>query len=260
MDAPTPTRIGAVDIGATTVKVGVVDPSGDLLDAVTKLDTPRPCSPQQLVALLVAWLSTHALDFASIGFPGELADGVVVAPGNLARHGGADAVLDEEVQASWPAFHLEEAVGAALDFPVAVVNDAALAAYGCSEGTGRELMLTLGTGLGIALLVDGQAVRIRDVGAEPFHGLGTCDTVLGEAGRAHDEARWHEHLAMAVEQFGAEFAADVVHLGGGNARLVHTAEFDHAGPRVTIHTNEQSLVGAARLFAVRTGTEATTPR
>src|ERR1700681_1935694 len=39
----------AVDIGATTIKFGVVDADGDLVEEVIRMATPYPCSPGRLV-------------------------------------------------------------------------------------------------------------------------------------------------------------------------------------------------------------------
>jgi len=84
-----------------------------------------------------------------------------------------------------------------------VVNDATLAALGCSEGRGTEIVFTLGTGFGIAPVVDGSIERIRDVGAEVFVDGRTYDQVLGENARSVDEDQWSGLLHVAVSNFEA---------------------------------------------------------
>ncbi|HUY17313.1 MAG TPA: hypothetical protein VMV11_07105, partial [Acidimicrobiales bacterium] len=42
----------AVDIGATTIKFGVVDADGHLIEDVVRMATPYPCSPRRLVTFI----------------------------------------------------------------------------------------------------------------------------------------------------------------------------------------------------------------
>jgi predicted NBD/HSP70 family sugar kinase len=132
---------------------------------------------------------------------------------------------------------------------VLVVNDATLAAHGYAEGRGRELVFTLGTGLGISLVVDGGWQKIRDVGSAMYRDVGTYDEVFGEPSRARDVTRWRGQLANALGEFVKEFSADLVHVGGGNARFVRAEDLAHIGCPVAFNDNEGTLRGAAQLFA-----------
>jgi polyphosphate glucokinase len=129
-----------------------------------------------------------------------------------------------------------------------VVNDAKLAALGCVEGNGVEVVLTLGTGLGLALSVDGTMRKIRDVGAEVFCDGQTFDQLLGERSRATDEIQWFSYVRSTIEKFGREFGATTVHLAGGNARRVEVDQYASLPFRVVINGNQAPLRGAARLF------------
>jgi polyphosphate glucokinase len=131
---------------------------------------------------------------------------------------------------------------------VRVVNDATLAALGCSEGTGSELVFTLGTGFGIALVAHGELVKIRDVGAEVYFDGQSYDRVLGEFSRSQDEVRWNDRLHRAVNGFVEEFSADTVHLGGGNSRRVDLTRFSDATYRIVVNNNDATLRGAVKLF------------
>ena len=170
-------------------------------------------------------------------------------PGNLSRVAGISSDVSPAIEQSWQGFELQEAFRQACARDVRVVNDATLAALGYATGDGRELTFTLGTGLGIALVVDGARVKIRDVGAEIFMGGRSYDEVLGEPSRATDQRQWCDSLLAAVNGFVAEFDARAVHLGGGNARYVDLALFDTAPYEVAINDNEGTLRGAAKLFA-----------
>jgi polyphosphate glucokinase len=131
---------------------------------------------------------------------------------------------------------------------VRIVNDATLAALGSCDGKGVELVLTLGTGLGLALCIDGIVKKVRDVGAEVFVDGKTYDQSVGERARARDEQRWGELLVLAVKNFADEFGAITVHLAGGNARRVVPTLFSDLPFHVAINGNQASLRGAAKLF------------
>ena len=241
-------QILAIDVGATTIKFCHVAPDGERLENPHRRPTPYPCTPERLVEILVERITQSASTRVGVGFPGEFADGHVVRPGNLSRPGGVTTNVDPELDQRWRGFALEEALCTASGRHVRVVNDARMAALGSIEGRGIELVLTLGTGLGLSLAVQGEIQRVRDVGAEVFEHGDTYDQTLGEVARTSDESCWSENLVRVVETFVNEFAANRVYLAGGNARRVSPYLFERADYRVVISGNEAPLRGAARLF------------
>lgn len=241
----------AVDIGATSIKFCPVDEQGHLLGDVQRIATPFPCWPSTLIDVVSGVINESALSRAAVGFPGDMVDGRVIEPGNLARRGGIATPVDPEIEQRWTDYDVERELQKCCAARVRVVNDATLAAYGYALGRGRELVLTLGTGLGISLVVDGAWRKVRDVGAAMFRDLGTYDEVFGEPARARDVIRWRERLIDAISEFVEEFSADLVHVGGGNARYVSADDVSAVGCRVVFNDNEGTLSGAARLFAAR---------
>ena len=177
---PVREQILAIDIGATNIKFCHVDRHGEMLDAIRRRPTPYPCTPARLVEVLSRRIVSAQCPKVGVGFPGEFADGHVVRPGNLSRPGGIGTEVDPGLEKKWRGFALQEALCVASQRDVRVVNDAALAALGCCKGEGTELVLTLGTGLGLALEVDGQPVMVRDVGAASFLDGRSYDEVLGD--------------------------------------------------------------------------------
>jgi len=244
----TTSPILAIDVGATSIKLCEVGPNGELLGAVQQRPTPYPCAPERLVDVVAREIRSRGCTRVGVGFPGEFHDGLVVEPGNLSRPGGFTSEVDPTLHEAWRSFDLQEWLRRESGRDVRVVNDATMAALGCSEGTGRELVFTLGTGFGIALVVDGGLVRIRDVGAEVFREGLTYDVALGEHSRARDDVRWAQLLRVAVTGFVDELAVTTVHLGGGNARWIEPEWFAGLPVRVVLHGNDASLRGAARLF------------
>ena len=241
-------QILAVDIGATNIKFCHVDEHGEMLESVRRRPTPYPCLPERLIEALVERIEADDCPRVGIGFPGEFRDGRVVRPGNLSRPGGVTTEVDPELEAQWVGFDLEPAMCEATGRDVRIVNDATLAALGSVVGHGIELVLTLGTGLGIALAFDGQLQKIRDVGAEVFVRSKTYDQSIGEHSRSLDEAHWLELLVLAVDGFVREFHAETVHLAGGNARRVTPMLFADKAYHVVINGNQASIKGAAKLF------------
>ncbi len=238
----------AVDIGATSIKFCRVDDSGERLGEVLRVPTPYPCSPSALVEFVSRYVTDSGCARVGVGFPGAMVDGRVVEPGNLSRANGFTSPIDPELHDAWIATNLEEAFREATTADVRVVNDATLAALGCCVGRGRELVFTLGTGFGIALVVDGQLVPIRDVGSEIFDDDQTYDEALGDHARASDEACWRERLVRAVSRFVDEFCATVVHLGGGNSSRVDLATMANVDVTFIVNDNDTTLSGAAKLF------------
>ncbi len=176
---PVQDQVLAVDIGATNVKFCHVDIHGDLLETPRRRPTPYPCSPERLIEALDERIEGSECPRVGIGFPGEFIDGHVVRPGNLSRPGGVTTEVDPDLEAQWRGFALQDELCKATGRDVRVVNDATLAALGSIDGHGVELVLTLGTGLGIALAIDGTLRKIRDVGAEVFVRGKTYDQTIG---------------------------------------------------------------------------------
>jgi polyphosphate glucokinase len=242
-------QIFAIDIGATNIKFSHVNDLGVLVRGVRRRPTPYPCSPARLVEFLEERIAKSGCRRVGVGFPGEFRDGHVVRPGNLSRPGGVATEKDPTLDDLWRGFALQDALREASGRDVRVVNDATMAALGCIEGSGTELVLTLGTGLGLALSIDGTLEKVRDVGAEIFRDAKTYDQTVGERARSLDDEDWNPTLLEVVEKFAKEFHAETVHLAGGNARRVVPGEFEHLTYRVVIHGNEAPMRGAARLFA-----------
>lgn len=239
----------AIDVGATSIKASVVSPTGQIESDISRVMTPYPCPPAQLCAVLDAMISAHQCDRVAVGFPGDMENGTVLEPGNLSRRGGIGTDLDADITAAWVGFDLQSALQAKTAAQVKVVNDATLAAHGYFVGVGRELILTLGTGCGIALVVEGEWQRIRDVGAEIFDGRDSYDVLLGEPARRANLDQWRRDVIAATSGFALEFSATVVHWGGGNARWLRDVDAELVTCPIVFNDNEGTLRGAARLFS-----------
>ncbi len=145
-----------VDIGGTKVAAGVVTPQGQLLECV-KADTPHLSqSPQvvedtitELVQPLMRRHEIYAVGIGAAGFVDSARSSVLFAP-----------------HLSWRNEPLREVMSQRLRVPVVVENDANAAAwaewrFGAGRGEGHLVCVTLGTGIGGGVLVDGALQRGR---------------------------------------------------------------------------------------------------
>ena len=237
-----------MDIGATTIKFCLIDSHGALLEVARRRPTPYPCTPDRLIAVVVERIVRSDCPRVGVGFPGEFADGTVVRPGNLSRPGGVTTDIDPDLEAQWRQFPLQDALREATGRDVRVVNDATLAALGCCTGEGVELVLTLGTGVGLAMEREGVLERVRDVGKAQFREGHSYDELLGEHARSRGPEQWLALLELAVQGFAQEFGATTVHIAGGNARRIAPSAFTALPLPVLISGNEAPLHGAAKLF------------
>ena len=145
-----------VDIGGTKVVAGVVTREGTLLERVRAETPDRSQTPDvvervivDLVSDLVTRHEVHAVGIGAAGFVDASGSSVRFSP-----------------HLSWRDEPLQQAVSARVRLPVVVENDANAAAWAeWRFGAGRDeshlVCITLGTGIGGGLLIDGQLVRGR---------------------------------------------------------------------------------------------------
>ena len=228
---PTPHTL-AIDIGGTGLKALVLDAKGTPLTERARVETPRPATPRAILrdlAKLIATLGTF--DRVSVGFPGVVIDGITKTAPNL--------------HPTWRGFALAATLTKSLKKPVRVLNDAGVQGYGDIEGRGLEMVLTLGTGLGCALFIDGRYVPNLELAHHPFRKGRTYEEYLGA--RALDEVgkkKWNRRVLRAIEQIDPIWNPRKIYLGGGNAKHLAIALPKH----VVITANVAGLLGGIALW------------
>lgn len=84
--------------------------------------------------------------------------------------------------------------------PARVANDADVQGMAVIEGRGVELVITLGTGTGSALFIDGRLVPNLELGQHPFRAGRTYQQLLGDRARKRiGKTLWNNRLRPAVE-------------------------------------------------------------
>src|SRR5277367_3796645 len=185
-----------IDIGGTGVKGAPVDTAtGQMMAERHKLPTPQPSTPKAVIE--VAAQVVRAFDWtgpAGVTFPGVVAGGVIRTAANLDH--------------SWIGVDAVKEFGAGTKLTVTVLNDADAAGiaemrYGAGKGvSGTVLLLTLGTGIGSALFIDGVLVPNTEFGHIEVRGR---EAELRAAGRIKVEGNlswdtWADELNLVLQE------------------------------------------------------------
>lgn len=203
-----------VDIGGTGIKGAPVDlDRGELSDERFKIATPHPATPEAVVEG-VHEVVRHFGHTGPLGvtFPGVVVDGTTRTAAN--------------VDSGWIGCDARKLISERLGQPVVVLNDADAA--GVAEvtfGAGRDrggvvIMLTLGTGIGSALFIDGRLVPNTELGHLELHGH-DAETRASVKAREDHDLSW-EHWAHRLQKYLAHvemlFSPGLFVIGGGISR------------------------------------------
>ena len=217
-----------VDVGGTKIACGVVDTDGKILEEL-RVESPARSSEaiEEAIAGLVAELRiaarrSSAVGVGAAGYVDQARSTVMFAP-NIA----------------WRDVRLKAELEARTGLPVVVENDANAAAWGeFAFGAGHDvddlLMLTIGTGVGGGLVLDGELYRgAFGVGAEIGHLRVVPDGILCGCGNrgcfeqyASGSALVRDARAAARDVTLAGAASALLELAGGDPDLI-------SGPVVT---------------------------
>jgi polyphosphate glucokinase len=229
------TRTLCIDIGGTGLKAMIVNPDGKPLSHRVRVDTPQPALPQKVLSEIDGLVKKlRNFDRVSCGFPGVVVRGVVKTAPNL--------------HSSWAGVELAHALERRYRRPVRAMNDAGVQGHGVIERHGVEMVLTLGTGLGCALFVDGRYVPNLELAHHPLAHGKTYEEYLGNrALKKIGKKKWNKRVRRALEQIQPIFNPDRIYLGGGNAKHLQ-GELPH---NVTITENVAGLLGGVKLWRDR---------
>jgi polyphosphate glucokinase len=131
--------------------------------------------------------------------------------------------------------------------PVRAANDADVQGFGAIKGKGVELVITLGTGFGTALFINGTLVPNLEIAHHPFRKGQTYEGQLGANALMNTvgKKRWNQRLAKAIAILDRVINFDHLYIGGGNGKKVTIP----LPPHVTIVSNAAGLLGGIALWA-----------
>jgi len=212
-------KVLAIDVGGTNVKLLA---SGH--EARRKFPSGPKMTAKDMVNEVRKVAADWKYDVVSMGYPGVVLDNRILSePYNLGK--------------GWSGFNFEKAFGC----PVKILNDAAMQALGSYKG-GRMLFLGLGTGLGSAMIIDGQ-LQPMELAHLPYR-KGTYEDYVGLRGMLRfGKKKWRGYVADVVEKLTAALAPDDVVLGGGNVKLLKVLP-----PKCRAGSNANAFIGGFRLW------------
>ena len=163
--------IGTIDIGGTKISVGMLDWNGHIL-ARREIPSGKNLKLSDGFSLLLSMLRDTAEE------TGEPLEGIGIGcTGPVDPFTGV--LEDIAFLPDWRGFHLAEELRNAFDVPVFLENDADAAAlgeyaWGAGKGSTHFIYITISTGIGGGMVIDGQLYRGAD-GAHPEVGHAVID-------------------------------------------------------------------------------------
>ena len=226
------TRTLAIDIGGSGIKTLILNESGQPQTERSRTETPQPAKPDLMINAIVVLANQQGeFDRASAGFPGVVRAGITETAANL--------------DSDWLGFDLAKALSDRFNRPVRVVNDADMQGMGAVSGQGVELVITLGTGFGSALFLDGKLVPNLEMGHHEFRNEETYEQQLGRAALDRvGQKKWNRRLGQAIAPLRKLFNYDRLYIGGGNTGKI-TIELP---PNVMVVPNISGLLGGIALW------------
>jgi polyphosphate glucokinase len=234
-----------IDIGGTGIKgAPVALGTGELVQDRVRLLTPAPATPAAVTEVLVQVVDQIGAEGPlGITLPSVILDGVVRTAANIDQ--------------SWLGVDAVDLFGRATGRPVAVVNDADAAGtaevrFGAGAGrSGVIIVVTLGTGIGTGLFVDGTLVPNTELGHLHLHHHGEAEDWAADSVRDRDNLGWEEYahrLQVYLDMLQRLFWPQLIIIGGGISK-----KSDRYLPHIHVNTevvpatllNNAGIVGAA---------------
>ncbi|MFC1224689.1 ROK family protein [Pedobacter sp. BG31] len=227
-------NILSIDIGGTSIKTVLLDESGNMLNEYVKSKTPPEATPKDIVNGIVDLVKPFPQTYnrISIGFPGYVKNGIVKTAPNLAKN-------------KWEDVDLAQRVADVLGHPVRLVNDADQQGLGVVDGKGFEIVFTVGTGFGTALLFDGELLPHLELAHFPINKEEDYDDYIGnKAFEKIGAERWNKRLKKIIEIYKTVFNYDTLYIGGGNSKHIDFKLENN----IKLVTNRDGIKGGAKLW------------
>ncbi|UXY15774.1 ROK family protein [Chitiniphilus purpureus] len=235
-----------IDIGGTGIKGAPVNvATGELLAERVRLDTPQPATPAAVGATVRQLVTSFGWQ-GPVGctFPAIVHNGVTLSAANVDK--------------SWIEAPAERILAEAVGLPLKLLNDADAAGlaevmFGAAKGrNGKVLMLTLGTGIGSALIVDGNLISNTEFG----HLVFPKDTIAEKycSAKVKDDLglkykQYAERLNGYLKHLQLLLSPDLVIIGGGISKKHEKFIPELVGLRFPVVPaalkNDAGIVGAA---------------
>jgi polyphosphate glucokinase len=226
-------KILSIDIGGSRIKATILDIDGKMLMDYERIQTPASPGPEDVIKAIVQLTKGfQPYNRISAGFPGYVRGGVVYTAPNLGTE-------------KWRRFPFAKRLSEVLNYPARVVNDADMQGLGVASGLGLEMVITLGTGFGTALLLDGNLLPHLEIAHHPLSKHKTYDEYIGnKAFENIGVEKWNKRLYKVIGILKTVFNYDHLYISGGNAKKILFKLDDN----ITVVTNLDGIKGGAKLW------------
>jgi polyphosphate glucokinase len=228
----------AIDIGGSNIKATILNVAAELQFPYQKIPTPIMANPENTI-LAIKQLVKDFPEFQkiSVGFPGYVKKGVVITAPNL----------DNE---AWKNYNLSQAMANAFNKPVRLVNDADFQGLAVIEKKDLEMVMTLGTGFGTALFIDGNLIPHLELAHLPVKKNEDYDDYIGERALIKIGLdKWNIRMQEVLNTFNTVINYDKLYISGGNAKKIN---FD-LDSNIKIVSNKDGIKGGAFLWSCDEG-------
>ena len=237
-------EILGIDIGGSGIKGAPVNTeTGELTAERYRIDTPQPSTPDAVIGTVNEIVSHFKWDgLVGCTFPAIIKHGVTHSAANVDK--------------AWIGYEAEKNLRKETGCSLLLINDADAAGIAEMQlGAGRDqaglvIMLTLGTGIGSAVFINGQLVPNTEFGHLEINGKEAekwaADSIRKKKGLSWSD--WGERINTYLGHLDFIFSPDLFIIGGGVSK-----KFDKFGPYLQTQApivpaqllNEAGIVGAA---------------
>ncbi|MDX1477990.1 MAG: ROK family protein [Saprospiraceae bacterium] len=235
-----------IDVGATGIKGAIINlHTGQLVTDRIRFDTPKPATPEAVARVIkeiakeAGWPAGAPI---GCGFPSVVVRGKTLSAANIDQ--------------AWLNLKAQKFLSTHTGHPVILVNDADAAGIAAlrfghvKNQTGTVVLLTIGTGIGSALFVDGKLVPNTEFGHMPYKRSIVEDYVSNRArkDRKLSMPEWAKQLNVYLKHIDRMLTPDLIVLGGGISKRFATYEkyLNPGTPVVPAKLlNNAGLIGAA---------------
>jgi polyphosphate glucokinase len=238
-------KILGIDVGGSGIKGAIVDIStGELLSERHRIETPKPATPEA-IAKTIKKIAKH-FDYKGkigCGFPAVIKNGVIKTAANIDKSNiNVDA---------------EKFFSKIIGNKIFLVNDADAAgiaeiSFGAGKNiTGVVLVLTIGTGIGSALFIDGKLVPNSEFGHILMKNGLIAEKFTSDAVRKNLDLKWTEwgkRFDVYLHYLERILNPKLIIVGGGTSKKI-----DKFKEKITLSTpikpakllNNAGIIGAA---------------
>lgn len=238
-------EILGIDVGGTGIKGALVNiETGKLTTEKHRIPTPIPATPEA-VSNTIKQLVNHFnwKGLVGCGFPTPLQHGKCLTGGNLHK--------------DWRGTQVDQLFEATTGNNFSVVNDADAAGlaeinFGAGKGVqGTVIMITLGTGIGSGLFLDGKLVPNTEFGHVLYKNGEIFEKYASDSARKRDNLsrkEWGKRLRKYFKHINLLVSPDLIIVGGGASK-----KFDKIEAKLDLDVkivpaqaeNEAGIIGAA---------------